>query len=52
LTLGSLPDGSAVREITAHIWRADTSAAIYLHCMFDTDGFLRNRPLSGWAMSA
>jgi hypothetical protein len=51
LTIGSLPDGSAVREITTHIWRADTSAGIYLHCVFDTDGFSGSRPLSCWAMS-
>jgi hypothetical protein len=51
LTIGSLPDGSAVREITTHIWRSDSSAAIYLHCVFDTDGFSGNRPLSCWAMS-
>jgi hypothetical protein len=39
------------REFTAHIWRFDTSAGIYLHCVFDTDGFTGSRPLSCWAMS-
>ena len=39
------------REFTAHIWRSDTSAGIYLHCVFDTDGFSSARPLSCWAFS-
>jgi hypothetical protein len=49
--LGPLADGSAVREITSHIWRSDTAAGIYLHCTFDTDNFTGARPLSCWAMS-
>jgi len=52
VTIGPLPDLSAVREITAHIWRFDSSAGIFLHCVFDTDGFTSNRPLSCWALSS
>jgi hypothetical protein len=44
------PGGSS-REFTAHIWRFDTSAAIYLHCAFDTDGFSSSRPMSCTAFS-
>lgn len=52
-TIGSLPDGSAVREVTTHIWRADTSAGMYLHWVFDTTGFSEaSRPLSCWAFSS
>jgi hypothetical protein len=40
------------REFTAHIWRFDTSAAIYLHCAFDTDNFTSSRPFTCWAFSS
>jgi hypothetical protein len=43
--------GTSSREFTAHIWRSDGSAAIYLHCAFDTDGFTSSAPLSCWAFS-
>jgi hypothetical protein len=39
------------REFTAHIWRFDTTAGMYLHCVFDTDGFTSSAPLSCWAFS-
>ena len=45
------PEPGSSREFTAHIWRSDTSAGIYLHCVFDTDGFSSARPLSCWAFS-
>lgn len=53
VTLGAeLPANlTTSREFTAHIWRSDTSAGIYLHCVFDTDGFSTARPLSCWAFS-
>jgi hypothetical protein len=53
VTLGApLPATTTTpREFTAHIWRSDTSAGIYLHCMFDTDNFSGARPLSCWAFS-
>jgi hypothetical protein len=43
--------GTSSREFTAHIWRSDGSAAIYLHCAFDTDNFTSSNPLSCWAFS-
>jgi hypothetical protein len=48
-----VPSGATAtsREFTAHIWRSDTTAAIYLHCAFDTDNFTTARPLSCWAFS-
>jgi hypothetical protein len=51
--LGAQMPASATtsREFTAHIWRSDTSAGIYLHCAFDTDNFTSARPLTCWAMS-
>lgn len=39
------------RELTAHIWRVDSSQALYLHCVFDTTGFSTSHPLSCWAFS-
>jgi hypothetical protein len=53
VTLGAQMPATATtsREFTAHIWRSDTSAAIYLHCSFDTDNFTSARPLSCWAFS-
>jgi hypothetical protein len=54
VTLGAQqpPTATSSREFTAHIWRADTSAGIYLHCVFDTDGFSSSRPLTCWAFSS
>jgi hypothetical protein len=54
LTLGAeeVATTSTSREFTAHIWRSDTSAAIFLHCAFDTDNFTGSRPLTCWALSS
>jgi hypothetical protein len=53
LTLGTpVPvTTTSSRELTAHIWRSDTSAGMFLHCVFDTDNFTSARPLSCWALS-
>jgi hypothetical protein len=53
MTLGAQMPATTTtsREFTAHIWRSDTSAAIYLHCAFDTDGFTTAAPLSCTAFS-
>jgi hypothetical protein len=54
----SMPGGRAEfgpsgtnHDVTVHIWRNSSTAAIYLHCSFDTTGFSTPHPFSCWAMS-
>jgi hypothetical protein len=47
----TLSAASGTNSLTAHIWRSDSAAGLYLHCAFDTTGFTTARPLSCWAFS-
>jgi hypothetical protein len=48
----SVPNSTAVHELTVHIWRNSSKEGIYLHCSFDTGNSLGGaRPFSCWAMS-
>ena len=47
----SIPNNTAVHELTVHIWRNSSKEGIYLHCSFDVSGFSGARPFSCWAMS-